>query len=224
MIASTHPEMTELESALPFSQLSPEERRRLQTKLTVTDINAGRYLIREGSDGTEMYFLISGMVKICSFHNEKEAILAILRPGEVVGDISLLCGGPRVADVVALTPCRLFRCSKEDFEAHLLEFGGLAHMMLKNLARRVRSASMRISDLALYDVSSRLARVLFEMSAPGELDGAAVHVVTNPPTHQALASMIGSSREAVTRGLKELEKSKHIIVDDERIFVLSVPI
>jgi hypothetical protein len=35
--------------------------------------------------------------------------------------------------------------------------------------------------------------------------------------------MIGSSREAVTRGLKELEKRKHIIVDDERIFVFSVP-
>jgi CRP-like cAMP-binding protein len=223
MNAAPHPEMTELESALPFSQLSPEERSKLQSRLTVSEINAGRYLIKEGTEGKEMYFLITGMVKICSFHNEKEAILAILRPGEVVGDISLLCGGPRVADVVALTPCRLLRCSKEDFEAHLLEFGGLAYLMLKNLARRVRSASMRISDLALYDVSSRLARVLFEMSRPGEFDGTAVHVVNTPPTHQALASMIGSSREAVTRGLKELEKSKHIIVDDERIFVLSVP-
>jgi CRP/FNR family cyclic AMP-dependent transcriptional regulator len=218
-----HPEIAELESALPFSQLSAEERSKLQSRLTVVEINAGRYLIKEGSEGSEMYFLIRGMVKICSFHNEKEAILAILRPGEVVGDISLLCGGPRVADVVALTPCRLVQCSKEDFEAHLLEFGGLAHMMLKNLARRVRSASTRIADLALYDVSSRLARMLFDMSSPGEIDGAAVHVVSNPPTHQSLASMIGSSREAVTRGLKELEKRKHIIVDDERIFVFSVP-
>lgn len=223
MTTSIHPDIGELETQLPFSRLSAAERNKLQRRLTVEEIDAGRYLIREGTDGAEMYFLMKGSVKICTFHNDKEAILAILRPGEVVGDISLLCGGARVADVVALTPCRLLRCTKVDFEAHLAEFGGLAHMMLKNLAKRVRSASMRISDLALYDVSSRLARVLFEMSTPGELEGIAVHIVNNPPTHQFLASMIGSSREAVTRGLKELERVKHIIVDDERIFVMSVP-
>lgn len=223
MTIAEHPELSELESSAPFSALSPAERLALQPRLTLIEIQAGRYLIKEGSAGSEMYFLVRGSVKICTFHNDKEAILNILRPGEVVGDISVLCGGPRIADVVALTPCRLLTCSKDDFETHLREFGGLAHMMLKNLAMRVRTASMRISDLALYDVSSRLARVLFEMSAPREIEDGIAHVVDNPPTHQALASMIGSSREAVTRALKELEKSKHIIVDDERIFVLSVP-
>jgi CRP/FNR family cyclic AMP-dependent transcriptional regulator len=223
MTTSLHPEMHELETNVFFSCLTQEERTHLLPRLSVVEVNTGRYIIREGSEGSEMYFLMKGSVKICSFHNDKEAILAVLRPGEVVGDISLLCGGPRVADVVALTECRLLKCAKVDFEAHLLQFGGLAHLMLKNLARRVRSASMRIADLALYDVSSRLARLLFELSSPGEIDGATVHIVNNPPTHQSLASMIGSSREAVTRGLKELEKSKHIIVDDERIFVLSVP-
>lgn len=223
MTTSAHPELAELEVSPPFSYLTAEERRAVQQRLTVNEIQAGRYLLREGTDGTEMYFLVKGSVKICSFRNEKEAILAILRPGEVVGDISLLCGGTRVADVVALTPCRLLRCAKEDFDAHVREFGGLAHMMLKNLALRVRSASMRISDLALYDVSSRLARLLFELSSPTEIDGETAHLVLEPPTHQSLASMIGSSREAVTRALKELERTQHIRIDDARIFVLSVP-
>lgn len=223
MTIAEHPELSELESTAPFSALSQAERLALQPRLTPLEIQAGKFLIKEGSAGSEMYFLVRGSVKICTFHNDKEAILNILRPGEVVGDISVLCGGPRIADVVALTPCRLLTCSKDDFETHLREFGGLAHMMLKNLAMRVRTASMRISDLALYDVGSRLARVLFEMSAPREIEDGIAHVVDNPPTHQALASMIGSSREAVTRALKELERTKHIIVDDARIFVLSVP-
>jgi CRP/FNR family transcriptional regulator, cyclic AMP receptor protein len=223
MANASHPELSELKSAPPFSALSHAEQLALQPRLTPIEIQAGKFLIKEGSSGSEMYFLVKGSVKICTFHNGKEAILNILQPGEVVGDISVLCGGPRIADVVALTPCRLLTCTKEHFETHLHEFGGLAHMMLKNLALRVRSASMRISDLALYDVSSRLARVLFEMSAPREIEGGIAHAVDDPPTHQALASMIGSSREAVTRALKELERTKHIIVEDSQIFVLSVP-
>jgi CRP-like cAMP-binding protein len=223
MITSTNPDSTELESIPPFSRLCAAEREKLQARLSVVEIPSGKYFIKEGTPGADMFFIVSGSVKVCSFHNEKEVILAVLRPGEVVGDISLLCGGPRVADVISLTPCRLLRCTKEDFEAHLLEFGGLALMMLKNLALRVRSASMRISDLALYDVTSRVARVLFEMSAPSEYGGCAAHLVSQPPTHQALASMIGSSREAVTRALKELERLRHIAMDEDQIFVLSLP-
>ena len=223
MSSSTQPELLELESTPPFSHLCAEERATLHHRLSVVEIPAGKYLITEGTPGAEMYFIVSGSIKVCSFRNGKEVILALLRPGEVVGDISLLCGGPRVADVVALTNCRLFRCAKEDFEAHLLEFGGLALSMLKNLALRVRSASARISDLALYDVSSRVARILFEMSVPSEYDGAPAHVTHEPPTHQALASMIGSSREAVTRALKELEKTKHIVIEENQIYVLSLP-
>jgi CRP/FNR family cyclic AMP-dependent transcriptional regulator len=223
MTLSVVPEIKELEAILPFSRLCRAEREKLSERLSVVELSEGRYLIKEGTAGTEMYFIVSGNVKVCSFHNHKEVILAIVRPGEVVGDISLLCGGPRVADVVTLSPCRLLKCTKEDFEAHLLEFGGLALSMLRNLARRVRSASARISDLALYDVSSRVARILFEMSSPGEYNGEAAHVVHEPPTHQSLASMIGSSREAVTRALKELEKSKHIAVEEGQLFVLSLP-
>ena len=223
MTSSTHPELAELSSIPPFSRLCVAEREKLQYRLSVVEIPAGRQLITEGTPGDEMYFIVNGSVKVCSFRNDKEVILALLRSGEVVGDIALLCGGPRVADVVALTPCRLFKCTQANFEAHLLEFGGLALAMLKNLALRVRSASSRISDLALFDVTSRVARILFEMSVPSEYDGAPAHVTHEPPTHQALASMIGSSREAVTRALKELEKTKHIVIEENQIYVLSLP-
>ena len=223
MTTSSEIELAELESTLPFSRLCAAEREKLRHRLVPVELSQGRYLMREGTPGAEMFFIVSGSVKVCSFHNEKEVILAILRAGEVVGDISLLCGGPRVADVVAVTNCRLLKCSKEDFEAHLLEFGGLALAMLRNLALRVRSASARIADLALYDVSSRVARILFEMSVPSEYEGSPAHVTYEPPTHQALASMIGSSREAVTRALKELEKAKHIVIEENQLYVLSLP-
>jgi len=48
-------------------------------------------------------------------------------------------------------------------------------------------------------------------------------VTHEPPTHQSLASMIGSSREAVTRALKELERAKHIVIEENQVYVLSLP-
>jgi CRP-like cAMP-binding protein len=219
-----HPDLDELAVTEPFSRLSQHERESIRGRLTVEEIPAGRYLIRHGSEGTEMYFIAKGSLKIAVFNNGKEAILAIGRTGEPVGDISLLCGGPRTADVIAMSPCRVYRCTREDFNAHLAEFGGLAHIMLKQLAARVRSASARIRDLALYDVTCRLARSLLEMSQPAEVDGVAVHVVTSPPTHQELASMIGASRESVTRALGELTFRKHLMIADERILIFSLPL
>jgi CRP/FNR family cyclic AMP-dependent transcriptional regulator len=218
------PELEELFITEPFSRLSSLERQKIRERLAVEEIPAGRYLIRHGTEGTEMYFIAKGSVKIAVFNNGKEAILAIGRTGEPVGDISLLCGGTRTADVIAMTPCRVYRCTQEDFNAHLAEFGGLAHIMLKQLASRVRSASARIRDLALYDVTCRAARTLLELSSPIEIDGVALHVVNEPPTHQELAGMIGCTRESATRALGELVARKHLLIDDERILIFSIPL
>lgn len=223
LMSVVHPDLDELSITEPFSRLSQREREKVRERLTVEEIPAGRYLIRHGGEGTEMYFIAKGTVKIAVFNNGKEAILAIGRTGEPVGDISLLCGGPRTADVITISACRVYRCTRDDFNAHLAEFGGLAHLMLKMLAARVRAASARIRDLALYDVTCRAARALLELSSPIEIDGVTVNVVHDPPTHQELAGMIGSSRESVTRALGDLVLRKHLLIDDEQILIFSIP-
>jgi CRP-like cAMP-binding protein len=218
-----HPNLAELETSEPFAHLSERERTAIRAKLSVVELKAGAFLLHRGAMSNEMYFIIRGSVKIATFNNNKEAILAILRSGEAVGEVALLCGGPRTADVIALAPCRLFKITQEDFNAHLAEFGGLAHLLLKNLARRVRAASARITDLTLYDVTCRLARTLLSMSDVCEVFGETVHLVREIPTHQELASTIGASREAVTRALGELVHRGHLAIEDRRVTIYSIP-
>ena len=218
-----HPALEELKVTEPFAHLSEREQTAIRSKLAVVELKSGAFLLHRGALSDEMYFIARGSVKIASFNNNKEAILAILRSGEAVGEVALLCGGPRTADVIALSPCRLFKITREDFNAHLDEFGGLAHLLLKNLARRVRAASARITDLTLYDVTCRLARTLLGMSEVCELFGETVHLVREIPTHQELASTIGASREAVTRALGELVHRGHLAIEDRRVTIYSIP-
>lgn len=221
--APLHPACEELAKTEPFARLSPRERAAISEKLSIVEIRSGAYLLRQGALSDEMYFIAQGSVKIATFNNNKEAILAILRSGEAVGEVALLTGGPRTADVIALSPCRLYKITHDDFNAHLADYGGLAHLLLKNLARRVRASSARMSDLVLYDVTCRLARTLLGMSEVCEREGETVHLVREAPTHQELASTIGSSREAVTRALGDLVHRGHLEVEDRRIVILSIP-
>jgi CRP/FNR family cyclic AMP-dependent transcriptional regulator len=96
--------------------------------------------------------------------------------------------------------------------------------MLRELATRLRAASTKIGELALYDVQDRVLRTLTALAktAPSErTEGGVVHTVQKRPTHQELAAMVGATREGVTRALKSLEEEGAIQIDGKTITVLS---
>jgi CRP/FNR family transcriptional regulator/CRP/FNR family cyclic AMP-dependent transcriptional regulator len=82
--------------------------------------------------------------------------------------------------------------------------------LLEELASRIRKADDRIESLALLDVSGRVAGILLQLAEErGEREGNRV-VIKSRPTHQELANMVGTTRETVTRVLKQLETRRYI--------------
>ena len=207
-----------------FSGFDVRELEAIAAILAPVEAKAGKFIIKESSDGSDMYFIAAGKVKVCRADKDgKEVTLALCGPGDVIGEIALLTDSIRTADVVSLTPSVLWRCSRADFEAHCRRFSGLSYALLKYMAARVRQASIRISDLALYDVTCRVARALYGMSVIATRDDVEVHMISDRPTHQTLASLVGASREAVTRALKVLEEEGHLEMDEERMWLHSLP-
>ncbi len=90
---------------------------------------------------------------------------------------------------------------------------------LKLLSSRQRTLGSVVEDLALRDVTTRVARLLLGCM------GQHAHIVENAPdacahiTHQEIASMVGSVREVVQRALKELERDGAIALERSRICV-----
>ena len=216
--------MEELRDIKLFTPLSQTEAEELLPRLTPLEAPAGKYVLRKGTEGKEVFFIMRGSVKVCCVNREgNEVDLAILGKGDMFGEIALLAEVPRTADVVCLSSCRFCRLTREEFLAHVRFHSGLVLLMLQYMAKRVCAASERIVDLALYDVTHRVARVLFKMSSLVQHGDRELHCLVEPPTHQELANMVGASRETVTRALHALAAKGHLEMKEERLWLHSMP-
>lgn len=214
----------ELRQVPLFAEISDEELTHLLGMLRERRAPRGSYIVYVEDPGPSMMFLIEGKAKVNLLSNDgKEVVLAHLSDGEFFGEIALLTGEDRSANVVAITDCKLLVLNTEDFKRHIAKYSGLAHAMLKELAERLRSATLKIGDLALYDVYRRVARTLKSMGEKQRIGDRDAWVINERPTHQELASMVGTSREMVTRALKGLEEDRCIIIDGKRIELYKIP-
>jgi CRP-like cAMP-binding protein len=168
----------------------------------------GTVLAAQDRPGDGLYIVYSGRVKVVMYGaNGREVTLAILRPGEVFGELSMLDGAPRSATVVAMTDARLLALPREDFMRHLQRHPQIALNLLGELARRLRRADETIVGLALQDVEVRLVRTLARLAhEEGGVQGQEGLVLRRRPTQQELANMVGSSRETVSRTLAAMAR------------------
>ncbi len=176
----------------------------------------GTVIVRAGDMTDSLYILISGSARVMNSDEEgREVILSLLAPGDFFGEMGLIDGSPRSADVVAAEPCELLVISKADFRNCLQENFDVALNIMKRLVERLREADRKIESLALMDVYGRVAKLLLEFSEPCE----GRRVIRRKLTKQDIAKMIGASREMVSRVMKDLETSGYIHVADGQIVI-----
>ncbi len=207
-----------------LSKLDAGELQKLSCCMRERRASKGSYLIYAEEKGPSILFLAEGAAKVTLVSSDgKEIALYHLSEGDFFGEISVITGEERSANVVALTDCRVFILHAEDFNAHVKENNGLALAMMKELALRLRAATAKIGDLALFDVYRRVARTLKSIATTENTAQGAKLIVHNRPTHQELANMTGTSREMVTRALHELEDAGSIVIEGKSIIINDVP-
>ncbi len=111
-----------------------------------TDVPAGQYLFREGDAGAEMYIVESGSIAILRTARGSEP-LAVLEPGDFLGEMAVLEDQPRFASALAQTNCRLLRIERAAFAELLRQNVEIAVRIMRKLALRQRRAEQRISEL-----------------------------------------------------------------------------
>ncbi|HNJ77171.1 MAG: cyclic nucleotide-binding domain-containing protein [Rhodocyclaceae bacterium] len=177
-------------------------------------VSRGTVIVRSGDPTDSLYILINGSARVMNSDEEgREVILSILGPGDFFGEMGLIDGSPRSADVVAAESCELLVISKADFKRCLQENFEVALNIMKRLVERLREADRKIESLALMDVYGRVAKLLLDVSEIH--DGR--RIIPRRLTKQDIAKMIGASREMVSRVMKDLEGSGYILVDDGQI-------
>jgi CRP/FNR family cyclic AMP-dependent transcriptional regulator len=186
----------------------PETLRPLASRGKIRRFRKGTVIIHEGTRGDEVYFLLQGRVRAFSTDaNEREVSFAIDSVGEYFGEMAL-DGGPRSASVEALETTVCAVVTRQTVWEHVGHDPGFARALIERLIARTRWTTARARELALYDVYGRLRRQLESLAGPAGADGE--RAITERITHQALASRLGSSREMVSRLLKDLERGGYI--------------
>lgn len=102
------------------------------------------FLIREGDESTEMFYLQSGTMNVFKRIGDQEKQIGTIYPGEVVGEMSFLDKSPRCASVKAITDCELVSVPSEKFEKMFKDLPLWYRALVNTLLDRLRKANARI--------------------------------------------------------------------------------
>jgi CRP/FNR family cyclic AMP-dependent transcriptional regulator len=163
-------------------------------------------IIQEGDLGDTLYILLAGRVKVfASGENDREVVIDTHGPGEYVGEMAL-DGGPRSASVITLEPSVCAVVTRVTLRDHIARHPEFAFELLARVIRRARRATANVKSLALLDVYGRVRHLFDELAV--ERDG--VRIIPERLTHQEIADRVGSSREMISRLLKDLERGGYL--------------
>ncbi len=224
--------MTDLLSHSAKLHVLPEELTRALEKVAQPRKFAdGAWIFRRGDGGSDFFKVETGRVQVLGRNVDgREFTLSYLGPGEWFGEMSMLDGLPRTHDNIAKGDCTLLAVRRRDVERLIAQRPDLGLELAKLLAARVRMLFGFIEDAVLRDFPSRLAKRLLELAADhGRRNhDSSVEIGLHLP-HEELATMLGSSREAIGRHLRTWEKEGVVslrygritVVDAERLAALA---
>jgi CRP/FNR family cyclic AMP-dependent transcriptional regulator len=197
----------------------PPSRRFLAQRGERHAYRVGTILINEGDRGSSLFVVLRGRLKVFSINSDgHEITYGILEPGDIFGEMSL-DGGPRSASVMALETCTCAVLSRAVVRRYVRANPEFALELINVVIHRARTATRVARGLALDSAYRRLATFL-ELEARPATAGALPSI--RHYTHLEIASRIGTSRETVTRLLKELSQSGSISVNRYTLTLLKV--
>jgi CRP/FNR family transcriptional regulator, cyclic AMP receptor protein len=167
---------------------------------------AGEVLFRQGDAPGDWHAVCSGAIKASSTSADgTESILAVLEPGNWFGEISLLDAGPRVHDATAVGATAVFAVPAEAF-ARFMQDPVFATALARLMAGRLRMLFGMLEDATLRPTRARLARRL-ALLARGDATLASEPRQRLPVSQEALAMMLGLTRQTLSKELGELARA-----------------
>jgi CRP/FNR family cyclic AMP-dependent transcriptional regulator len=201
-----------------FCDLEPEALDQLCRYAKHTSLKRGATICSKGDPGNSLFAVISGTVKISISSPEgRNAILNLIGPGEVFGDIAVLDGQERTADATANTNCELYVIDRRDFLPFVRSQPALAMKFIELLCARLRRTSEQVEQLILQDLPGRLASALLGLTEKRAVDTASWTIAI---TQQEISEMVGMTRESINKQLRVWSARNWVRLEHGAIVVL----
>ncbi len=180
-------------------------------------------VLKQGEMSDTLYLILEGSVSVM-VEDEAEPghmmVVSYLNPGDFVGEMGLFEEEAQVrsAMVVAKTDCEVAEISYARFHQLRAQYPEVLYAISRQLGKRLRQTTRKLTDLAFVDVSGRIAHTLIDLckepDAMTHPDGMQIKI-----TRQELGKIVGCSREMAGRVLKNLEESGLVSVSGKTMVV-----
>lgn len=202
---------------IDFFSVFPEEAiANLERAATLRKFRKNTHIIVAGEESHAAYVLLEGSAYAFTDDDDgNEFIVGSFSRGDCFGELGLLDGQARTANVITTSACQCLVVPRAEINYEIMKDVKVAQAIIHMLIRRIRGMTEDVSCLALMDVYSRLVRTL-NAAATLQPDGSRV---TGRMTHQELASRVGSSREMISKILKELRTGEYISIENHCVHI-----
>ena len=216
---------------VPFLRVLPESAlRELARAVQHRTYRRGSLIATRGEPVERRIVVARGRLKaVQTGGGGREQVVRTLTAGDFVGELGLFAPAVHEADLVATQPSEVCMLPREAVQALLPRYPDVAPRLVEALARRLATAEQAIGDLALRDVSQRLAAELLRASASGTPTEGGVRVRLTEPWVE-VAARLGTTPESLSRrlgaladaGLIRQERGRTIVIlDRERLSALA---
>jgi CRP/FNR family cyclic AMP-dependent transcriptional regulator len=190
-----------------FEPLSAEEIGRLDERLPDAHLETGDVFYSPDDPSEKVFILRRGKVRIYKLADDgREFTLAVVDAGTMFGEMTLTAQRLQGAYAQAMEPSEVSMMLRQDLERLILEKPQVGLQIAHLLSERLRRYEIRLEDITLKDVPTRLASmILLLVEAEGVVTSEGYIRIPTHYTHQALGTMIGTSREAVSRAFGMLQ-------------------
>jgi CRP/FNR family transcriptional regulator, cyclic AMP receptor protein len=194
-----------------FDGLTREEIDNICSKAGRRVYPGGSTVFVGGQEADGLYIIMSGRAKVLMLYPDgREKTLAILGPGETMGELILYGSDFRSANVETMETTTFLVIPRERIRAMLLETPGLAVKLIELLSGRLRKANIQIEELTFHNARSRVICTMVHLAEEhGRKAGLETQLLFSL-THAELAKLVGVTRETVTKILSELQQKKLI--------------
>jgi CRP/FNR family transcriptional regulator, cyclic AMP receptor protein len=190
-------------------------------------LKRGATIFSKGDPGNSLIAVISGTVKISiSSPDGRNAILNLIGPGEIFGEVAVLDGQARTADAIANTSCEIFVIDRREFLPFVRSQPALAMKFIELLCARLRWTSDQVEQVILQDLPGRLASALIRLIERHEKTKGERTIAI---TQQEISEMVGMTRESINKQLRSwaarnwvrLEHGAIVVLDPEPLHALA---
>mgnify|MGYP001205678312 CR=1 FL=1 len=203
-----------------FSEMDQDSLIEVSKITTERSYPKGSMIILEEEYGDKLFIVQSGTVKITRVNDEgKEVILALLGSSEIFGEMAILDGESRSANVLAQEACSLLVISREDFINILKKNFKVSFALMSELAKKLRKSDLQIEALSLSDAEHRIGVSILNLAEDMGVIRNGKVTIQNLPFQQDIANMAGTSRETVSRGMKTFEDRNLILKEGHTVII-----